>query len=356
MREMTTHERMTRMYQHREADRVPITDLAWPSTVERWRREGLPENVAWQEFFGLDRFASITVDNSPRFPEQVLEETEEYIISTSPWGATRKCWKHAGGVPEFLRFEVTDRDTWLRAKTRMKPDPDRINWAQLRRDFAKWREEGRWIYASLLFGFDVTHSGFIGTQQTLMAMVDDPEWISDIITTELELAIELYEVVWKAGYHFDAIMWPDDMGYKQHQFFSLPMYRQLIKPAHRRAAEWAHARGLKVFLHACGDINPFIPDLIEIGVDMLNPLEVKAGMDPIALKKQYGDRLAFQGGINAVNFTDPDALHAEMRRVIPVMKQDGGYVIASDHSVPQSVSLDQFKEFVNLAKILGSYD
>ncbi|OQB41971.1 MAG: hypothetical protein BWY06_00699 [Candidatus Latescibacteria bacterium ADurb.Bin168] len=88
---------------------------------------------------------------------------------------------------------------------------------------------------------------------------------------------------------------------------------------------------------------------------MLNPLEVKAGMDPVALKKQYGGRLAFHGGINAVNFTDPDALFAEMKRVIPVMKENGGYVISSDHSVPDAVSFEDFKTFVRLAKELGSY-
>ncbi|NIM71367.1 MAG: hypothetical protein GTO48_13200, partial [Xanthomonadales bacterium] len=93
--------------------------------------------------------------------------------------------------------------------------------------------------------------------------------------------------------------WPDDMGYKGHQFFGLPMYRDLLKPAHRRAIEWAHERGIYAHLHSCGDVRPFVPELIGMGLDALNPLEVKAGMDPIALKEQYGDRLVLHGGINA---------------------------------------------------------
>lgn len=86
MAELTTHERVKRMYEHRQADRVPITDSPWGATIERWHREGMPEDADFAEFFGLDRFAYIGVDNSPRYPGKVVEETEEYIIVTSPWG------------------------------------------------------------------------------------------------------------------------------------------------------------------------------------------------------------------------------------------------------------------------------
>jgi uroporphyrinogen decarboxylase len=103
-------------------------------------------------------------------------------------------------------------------------------------------------------------------------------------------------------------------------------------------------------------VRPFVPEFIDIGVDMLNPLEVKAGMDPIQLKQQYGDKIALHGGINAVNFTDMDALEEEMRRVVPVVKQNGGYVLSTDHSVPDSMSMKDFQRFVDLAKELGSYE
>jgi len=95
---------------------------------------------------------------------------------------------------------------------------------------------------------------------------------------------------------------------------------------------------------------------VEIGVDALNPLEVKAGVDPIAVKQAYGDRLVLHGGINAVLWDDIEAIQAEMRRVIPIVKAQGGYIFSSDHSVPSAVSLDNFRAIVNLAKTLGSYD
>lgn len=355
MAEMTTYERMKRMYEHREADRVPIIDSPWGPTIERWRREGLPEGVSFVDYFGLDHIAGIGVDNSPRYPGRVIEETEEYAITFSQWGATLKNWKHHGSVPEFLDFTIKDHDSWAEAKERMQPTRDRVNWEHLKNAYPKWRESGAWISAGLWFGFDVTHAWAVGTERLLMAMVEQPEWVSDMFNHFLDVDIALLDMVWDEGYHFDEVRWPDDMGYKHTPFFSPVMYRELLKPVHKRAADWAHAKGARVHLHSCGFIKPLIPDLIDAGIDMLNPIEVKAGMDPAALKEEFGDRLAFHGGLNAVLFGNPQAMWEEMRRVIPVMKRNGGYMISSDHSVPESVSLEQFGEFVRLGKELGAY-
>ena len=286
----------------------------------------------------------------------MLEEKDEYTISTSPWGVTFRNWKHTGGVPEFLDFTIKDPDSWADAKARMQPGRDRVNWDYLKANYPKWREQGAWISAAFWFGFDVTHSWAVGTERLLITMAEQPEWVADMFNTYLDLDLALFDMVWEEGYHFDEINWPDDMGYKNKPFFSTRMYRELLKPVHKRAADWAHAKGVKVRLHSCGFIKPLIPDLIDIGIEMLNPVEVKAGMDPIALKEEFGDRLGFHGGLNAVLYNKPEALWEEMRRVIPVMKHGGGYIISSDHSVPETVSLEQFGQFVRLAKKLGSYE
>ena len=355
MAEMTTRERFQRMFEHREADRVPITDFPWRATMERWQCEGMPKGMSFEEHFDLDRLAGISVDTSPRYEEKVVEETDEYIVRTSKWGATMKNWKHAASTPEFLDFTTTDRDTWAEAKARMTPTRDRVNWDSLSKNYRTWREEGRWIVGDLWFGFDVTHSWTVGTERVLMAMLTDPEWIMDMFNHYLDMSLALFDMVWEAGYEFDCMTWSDDMGYKHAQFFSLDTYRALLKPVQKRAIEWAHARGIKARLHSCGDINPLLPDLIEIGLDGLNPLEVKAGMDPIHLKKTYGDRLVLQGGINALLYTDIDAIEAQVREVLPVMKESGGYIFSSDHSIPSLISLEDFTRLINLAKELGAY-
>lgn len=355
MTEMTTRERMKRILSHQEADRAPVTDSPWDSTVERWRREGMPGEVSVTDHFGLDRVVSISVDNSPRYPVEVIQETDDWVEQTTRFGVRERTWKKIGGVPEFLDHTIKDPDCWRQAKERMTPDRDRVGWARLERSYPKWREQDAWIGAEFWFGFDVLHSGVVGTERVLVAMVEQPEWIAEMINHMLEVDLALFETVWEAGYQFDMIGWPDDMGYKGHQFFSPTMYRELVEPAHRRAANWAHAKGLKVHLHSCGNIEPFIPDLIDAGIDVLSPLEVKSGLDPVALKAHYGDCLSFHGGLNAVLFDKPDQLWLEMEQVIPAMKRGGGYWISSDHSVPESVSLETFREFVRLAKELGSY-
>jgi uroporphyrinogen decarboxylase len=355
MKELTTHERMRRMYAHQDADRIPVTDSPWDATIERWQREGMPVGLSFVDYFGLDRIESIGVDNSPRYPRRVLEETDEYRITTTEWGATLKNWKHIASTPEFMDFTIQSPDEWQVAKARMTPTPDRIPWDTLKANYALWRQEGAWIEAGLWFGFDVTHSWTVGTERLLIALIENPDWCVDMFNHFLDVNTALLDQVWDAGYTFDAVSWPDDMGYKQNQFFSRRTYQRLLKPVHKRAVDWAHAKGVKTRLHSCGDIRPFIPDLVEIGVDGLNPLEVKAGVDPLQVKAEFGDRLLLHGGVNAVLWDDKEAIEVEMRRVIPKLKENGGYIFSSDHSVPSSVSLENFRYIINLAKELGRY-
>ena len=352
---LSSRERIGRMYEHAEADRIPVLDSPWEATLERWRREGLPDGADCHDVLDLDHITYLRADNSPRYPERILEETEEYTVSATSWGVTLKNWKHIAGTPEYIAFEIDSPDAWRKAKARMVPHIDRVNWAELKQNYPRWRERGDWLSAGFWFGFDITHSWAVGTERVLMAMVEDPEWIVDMFNTELDLHLALYGAVWDAGFTFDEIRWPDDMGYKLNQFFSLSAYRELLKPVQRRAVEWAHARGCKAHLHSCGDIRPFVPELVEIGMDALNPIEVKAGMDPLALKRQYGDRLLLHGGVNAALWDNPLAIAEEIRRVVPILKENGGYIFSSDHSVPSSVSWAAFQEITDLAKRIGSY-
>lgn len=353
---MTTQERFTKMFEHKLADRVPIIDYPWAATVERWQREGMPSGVDFEDFLDIDQVFHISVDNSPRYESKVIKETDEYITTITPWGTTLRNWKHAASTPEFLDFTIIDPDSWKKARERISPSKDRINWKRLEKFYKKRREKGNWIVADLFFGFDVTHSWVVGTERVLIALIENPEWIKDMFNHELETSLALFDMVWDAGYEFDSIFWPDDMGYKGTQFFSVEMYREILKPFHKRAVDWAHQKGIKAHLHSCGDVNPLIPELIDIGIDALNPLEVKAGMDPLQIKELYGDKLVLHGGINAVLWDKPEEIKAEMSRAIPILKENGGYIFSSDHSVPSSVSLEDFRHIVEYAKELGSYE
>jgi len=352
---MNTYERLKLVYDHKEPDRIPIIDTPWAGTIRRWKREGMPDDVDWRDYFGVDKIETIHVDSSPQFETKVLEETPRYKIYTTEWGATLKNFKEEDSTPEFIDFKIKDAEKWKYAKERMQPTDDRIPWNRLINMFPLWRSQGCWIQAQFWFGFDITHSWTVGTETLLIAMATEPEWVTEMFETELTMCMKLFDKVWDAGYRFDSIYWPDDMGYKNNQFFSLQMYRELLKPFHKRAIDWAHNKGIKAYLHSCGNINPFIPELVEIGLDALNPLEVKAGMKPDEIKKDYGDKLVLYGGINAVLWDKPDMIKEEMSRLIPIMKQNSGYIFGSDHSIPNSVSLEDFRQIVAYAKKLGAY-
>ncbi len=354
MRKLTSRERFGRMYQHREADRVPVLDSPWPETIERWVSEGMPTSD-YIAHFDLDRTVYISTDNSPQLPERVVEETDEYVIKTTPWGVTRRNFKHKTTTPENLAYAIQSPESWAKAKERMLPTDDRIPWDWLKKNYKTWREEGYWITGGLWFGFDITHSHMVGTEETLMAMIEEPEWVMDMFETELDLSLTLLERVWDAGYTFDEVHWYDDMGYKNTQFFSLAMYRELLKPFHQRAIDWAHAHGCVARLHSCGDIMPLVPELVSMGLDALNPLEVKAGMRPEELKRQFGDKLVFHGGFNVIEWDKPEIILPEIERLVPILKENGGYIFASDHSIPPHVSLEDFTRIIETVKRVGSY-
>jgi uroporphyrinogen decarboxylase len=332
-----------------------MIDGPWGSTVARWRREGLPAGAGVGEFFGFDHVVGIGVDNSPRYPSRLIEETEEYTIRTSAWGATIRNWKHAASVPEFIDFTIKDRDTWEDAKARMTPTKDRINWKHLEGNYPKWREQGAWIQAGAWFGYDVFASWHVGTERVLMAMITDPDWCADMFNHALSVNLALLDMVWDAGYTFDCLSYPDDLGYRNGLFFSLDTYREVLKPAHKRSCDWAHEHGIKVMLHSCGNIMELIPDLIDAGFDGLNPLEIKAGMDPLKLKEEYDAQLVLEGGIDVRNMTDGIKIEEEIRTKIPALKAGGGYIYHSDHSVPDSVSFSDYCRVMELVRYYGKY-
>ena len=173
--------------------------------------------------------------------------------------------------------------------------------------------------------------------------------------TYLDRSIQHFNMIWDAGYHFDSIFWYDDMGYKNTPFFSNEMYRSLLQKYHKKAVAWAHDHGIYARLHSCGDIMPLLPDIMDTGIDALNPIEIKAGMDVFKIKQDYGDRLVLHGGINAVLWDDKEAIVEAIRQAVPVLKENGGYIFASDHSIPNSVSLENMRSIINTVKEVGKY-
>jgi uroporphyrinogen decarboxylase len=354
-RDLDGHERIWRALHHCEADRVGIMDVVWDSTLERWRKEGMPEDAVPQDYFGYDMM-QIRPDLTLRFPTETLTDAPEFTIVRDSNGALVKNWKHSTSTPGWLDHAIKSRADWEEHKWRIEWDKDRVDWNDAQRSYDAGRRQGRFIYYAGAICWDGAVKA-VSAETLLYGMADDPAWIQEMFAAYTDLYLAGAEEMLGAGLAFDGAWVYDDMGYRNGTFFSPRVYQELIHPQDRRVCAFFAARGMPVILHTCGRVTALIPMLIEAGYTCLQPLEVKAGMDLVTLKKDYGDRLAFMGGIDVRAMSDPDpkTIEREIGTKIPVAMQGGGYIYHSDHSVPDSVSLDQYRRVLELVRQYGRY-
>ncbi len=352
---MTSKERIALALQHKEADRIAIHDSPWGTTIERWRQEGLPEGVGPAEYFGYE-LASTGANLSMRMPTDVIEETEEYRITGGMDGQVIKNWKHATSTPEYIDFMIKTRADWEEHKFRLEWDSSRIDVEASRKAQAEAEAQGKWFSFNGAFGYDRLQ-GLIGSERLLMAMAEDPEWVQEMFDTAAELVCVALEEMIALGFQFDGCFVYDDMGYRNATLFSPAMFRRFEFPNHKRVYDCAWAHGLPCILHSCGNVNAFVPGLIEAGLACLQPLEVKAQMDLVQLKRDYGEKLAFMGGIDVrkMAMADPAIIEEEIATKIGAAKVGGGYIYHSDHSVPDNISFEQYRHVIELVKKYGSY-
>ena len=347
---MTSRERVLAALAREPVDRVPIHDGPWPTTIERWRREGLPEDASLGDLFGYDMMFT-SWDNTLRLPERVFQETDDYVVKRDANGVSTRTFKHRTSTPELIEHTITSPQKWAEVRDRAAPAKDRIDLDEVRKAWEESRRRGAFLAVELVFGYDRT-SLMVGPETFLPAMITDPDWVRDMFRAWTDMAIGTLDHLFSAGLRPDGAWVYDDLGYRNGLFFSPQMFRDLLKPEHARLVDFLHRSGLPTILHTCGNVTELVGDLVDAGWDCLQPLEVKAGMDLLALKEAYGDRLALMGGIDARKMASPNPadIEEEIRSKIPPAMRGGGYLYHSDHSVPDNVSFEQYKrvmEFVH---------
>ena len=357
---MTSRERFLKALRHEEPDRVPIHDSPWAETVRRWQREGLPAEIPVSDYFGYE-LVGIGFDQSPMFEVKTLYKDETYIVETTPYGGIRKNFRTYASTPEIIEWAVKTKEDWLKIKERLSPDfaPDytRVDWVGLRTTYQRARSEGKCLAFCAVVGYDHLQS-YVKSEDLLVMMIEDPDWFRDMVETTTELVLRVAKLIIEdAGYTFDVAFLFNDMAYRNGPLFSPKLYRDLIMPFDRMLCEYFHSKGMPVIYHTDGDVRLLIPYLIEAGIDCLQPLEAKANMDVRELKKQYGDRLAFMGNIDVMKMAHPDpkVIEEEIRSKFEVAKVGGGYIYHSDHSVPPTVSFEQYCRVMELVRKYGEY-
>ena len=165
------------------------------------------------------------------------------------------------------------------------------------------------------------------------------------------------------GDYIDIIHMGDDLGTQQAPQISIEMYREMIKPYQKELFQYIHELrpDVKVFYHCCGSIYPFIPDLIDAGVDILNPVQLTAkGMDARQLKEEFGDRLTFWGGGCNMTTTGTNGtleeIEAEVKELSGIFKKGGGYVFNQVHNVQNDVTPERVIAIYDSAYKYSGYD
>ena len=353
---MNSRERVGLVLSGRIPDRIPLYDSYWETTVERWRREGLPANISPSAYFGTDEIARIGGDYTLRMPVRVMEETATSRTYWDSEGALRRdLHVPEGWTSQWLDFTIRGRDDWLRHRQGMAYDDARISPDTLD-SYRHARAANQFVCYSAHACFHPTWMR-IGMANMLMLMLDDPSYIHELFAAHAQLVIDIYEGMKRMGMQFDGAFLSDDLGYQAAPLISPALYRELVYPYHKRLCDHFSAHGLKTLLHSDGNVAPLIPHFLDAGFSGLHPLEAKAGLHVRDLKAQYGSRLVLLGNIDVRKLSGTtEELREEVVGKVLIAKQNGGYIFHSDHSVPSSVSFQNYSLAIALAKEYGSYE
>jgi uroporphyrinogen decarboxylase len=384
---MTTgKERIAQVLWRQPADRVGLFEVFWTETARRWSAEGhfsKPEMV--EDHFGLDlrrcraldiianldageevvdendttQFGFVGAPAASGRREEVIAETETTRLVRDGNGAVLRWLKGSSGAPEHVDFLVKDRPAW---EEYIRPHLVNEATRERRITFDFYRAMRTYCTAHHLFftcgvvgPFDLM-TPMCGHEHLLAGMAAEPGWARDMVGVYSRITIELMETLFAREGLPDGLWVWDDLAFKQKPFMSPVMFRELICPAYRLIFQWAHARKLPVILHSDGFVEPLLPDLIEAGIDCLQPLEVKAGMDLLRVKKRFGDRIALIGGMDArvLETNDLAAVRAELEHKLPGAMAGSGYVLQADHSVSNLVNYETYQYFVETGLRLGT--
>lgn len=248
---------------------------------------------------------------------------ERFIYQPTPWGPMREDAK--GALADAEKLADLEAFVW--------PSPDILDRSQLPAQCA--RHEDR----ALLYGFaDVWQRPALvrGWEGMFLDMAERPEWVHFLARKFTDFYIEDYtRAAEVTDGRIDLYLVISDLGSQSGPLISTTMFREFVAPYLREMTFLIHRLGGRALFHSCGTIHPFIPDLIDCGVDVLDPIQPTCPeMAPERLKRDFGDRLCFHGGIDLQNLlpkAPPAEVEAEARRYCETLGRNGGYILGPSH-------------------------
>jgi uroporphyrinogen decarboxylase len=354
---MTHRERFLCTLNYEPVDRRPLY-LAepWQETLARWRGEGLPadvENV--HGYLGVTdygyRMTNITpvAGPFPAFERRTVREEGDAIYYIDAYGRTVHDFKSKATIPEWVEFPVKEAADLRRyldehfdvanLDARFAPDwADKALAAQARGDVIMI--DGGCYYWTL--------RSIAGVDGASYLLFDAPDLVDElceryftVVMEGLRRAVTLVTV--------DVIGFGEDFAFKTGPLLSPAMFRRFIKPRYAKTMAFAHEHDIRLTWHdSDGDCRLLLPDMLSVDVNSTVPCEVAAGMDPVALRAQFGRELRIGGGVDKrIVAAGPEAVMAELARLAPEIRE-GGFVPGIDHSVPADVSWDHYRAYLDL--------
>jgi uroporphyrinogen decarboxylase len=384
---MNSRERVKTALNHKEPDKVPfdlggtVLTSVHVSTYQRLRDLlGLPE----REIGVMDIFQQIaTVDDDVRealgcdvrnvaprssatFNIEInTTDLPGYDFFHDEWGIGWRKPKEGGFFYDMFDHPLSETTTVADIQNYPWPnptDPARFtNLAERARSVAEELKEGV-ILGGMAAGYFELTCWTRGYAKVYPDMVTNIDWLTNLMDQIIDIKLAYWDIALPlVGEYADVVQEADDLAGQFGLLMSPDFYRQYIKPRHKRIFDFIKARSnAKIFYHCCGAIREILPDLIEVGVDIINPVQVSAaGMESKALKRDFGSEITFWGGLVDTQgiFTDgtPQQVRDEVRRRIDDFAPGGGFIAAAVHNIQANVPAENILAMWEALQEYGVY-
>jgi uroporphyrinogen decarboxylase len=381
---LTSRERVQAVLNHETPDRVPIVLGASNATGI-----STPAYQKLKAYLGVEAEDRYLYDwpelGTSALDEAVLERLQSDVRGVhdrEPASIREKNQKREPGSPYFNSWGVGsvegDPGTWFPAihplaDTHSIEDLESYPWpnmddptrvAHVTAEAQKLADENKYaILATPWLAFPLERAYAMQRMDRFMSNLGRyPDFARALLTKIAERCKTLMgHFLRESGDHIDMIKIGDDLGMQNSLLMSPKMYREIVKPIHADYISFIKSRTkAKLFFHTDGDVFPLIPDFIEMGVDVLNPVQTSAGrMSNLEeLKRQFGKNLVFCGAIDThriLPFGTPEEVRAEVKRIIEILGKDGGYMLSSVHTILPDVPPENILAMVDAALEFGRY-
>ena len=325
----------------------PIVGLA-----DEWRAQGATEEQIAMKGFSFDYvpyYQLGDLDSIHRPAEQVLEDNDEYYIAIDHYGRRVRMAKATSTIPLPENYPVETREDWEKIKHMFLWEESRVTEDDLQKA-AELQKQGVLIKTEILGGFDILRE-LMGEVNCCIAFYEDPELIGDILGTISEMNTEALKKITERIVP-DQLSIHEDLAGKTAPLIGPNIVREFLYPYYRASWDIASAAGTKLFCQdSDGNINVLIDDFIKCGVNIFYPCEPAGDMDIVALRKKYGHKIAFRGGIDKhVIRRTKEEIKAEIDYKMQDCMMDGGIVFGLDHRIPNGTPLENYIYYVNYAR------